>query len=90
MVKRSSDSTGNWLIFDNKRSDFNLVDDFLIANTNAAETTSHASINLDFLSNGFKLRGNNVAYNGSGATFIYMAFASSPFVSSEGVPTTAR
>jgi hypothetical protein len=28
--------------------------------------------------------------NGSGDTYIYMAFAESPFVSSEGVPTTAR
>ena len=90
MVKRSSDSTGHWLMFDNKRSDFNLVDDFLQANTSAAETTGHASINLDFVSNGFKLRGNNVAYNGSGATFIYMCFAQNPLVASNNVIALAR
>ena len=28
--------------------------------------------------------------NRSGATFIYMAFAESPFVTSTGIPTTAR
>jgi hypothetical protein len=28
--------------------------------------------------------------NGSGATYIYMAFAENPFVTSTGVPATAR
>jgi hypothetical protein len=44
---------------------------------------------MDFTSQGFKIRGNNDEANGS-ETFIYMAFAESPFVSSSGVPTTAR
>ena len=45
---------------------------------------------MDFLSNGFKMRATDGATNGSGRRYIYMAFAESPFVSSEGIPTTAR
>jgi hypothetical protein len=45
---------------------------------------------FDFVSNGFKLRTDTGSHNNSGDSFIYMAFAESPFVSSEGVPTTAR
>ena len=45
---------------------------------------------IDLLSNGFKLRQDFSHTNTDGGTFIYVAFASSPFVSSEGVPTTAR
>ena len=45
---------------------------------------------IDFLSNGFKCRGTDTGTNGNGDTYVYMAFAESPFVSSKGVPTTAR
>ena len=40
------------------------------------------------LSNGFKLR--KTSDNTSGETYIYMAFAENPFVTSTGVPATAR
>jgi hypothetical protein len=43
-----------------------------------------------FLSNGFKLRHTDTAMNDSGATYIYMAIAENPFVTSTGVPATAR
>jgi hypothetical protein len=42
------------------------------------------------LSNGFKLRGDSSFTNESGATYIYMAFAESPFVNSNSVPNNAR
>ena len=45
---------------------------------------------MDFLSNGFKLRKNLNGANDSGQTYVYMAFAEHPFVSSEGTPVTAR
>ncbi len=45
---------------------------------------------LDFLSNGFKARESYGDFNGGTDTFVYMAFAEHPFVSSEGVPVTAR
>ena len=55
--------------------------------TNSEETTN---LLFDFLSNGFKLRSTYGGFNGSGGTYIYMAFAENPFVSSTGIPTTAR
>ena len=42
------------------------------------------------LSNGFKQRQSYNTQNQSGATYIYMAFSENPFVSSKGIPTTAR
>ena len=86
MVKASS-TTGNWTMFDNKRSPFNFVDNHLYANTSAAEQTASAGY-IDFLSNGFKKT--DTFNNASGQTYIYMAFAESPFVTSTGIPTTAR
>ena len=44
---------------------------------------------VDFLSNGIKIRGDNEDVNDAN-TYIYMAFAEHPFVSSKGVPCTAR
>ena len=90
MIKKTS-GTGNWGINDTKR-DINSTygnDASLYANTNSAETTS-SSLNIDLLSNGMKLRSDNSSYNGSDGTYIYMAFAESPFVNSNGVPTNAR
>ena len=45
---------------------------------------------IDFLSNGFKIRSSDAQTNGSGDTYIFMAFAENPFVSSGGTPVTAR
>ncbi len=56
-------------------------------NENTAEENNNA---IDFLSNGFKCRQDQANANGSGETYIYMAFAESPFVTSTGIPTTAR
>ena len=85
-AKVSSD-TNDWFMFDNKRSTFNAVDDSLFPNKTDAESTSHV---IDFLSNGFKIRDSDGTVNSTGNTYIYMAFAESPFVTSTGIPTTAR
>ena len=45
------------------------------------------SIYVDFLSNGVKMRSTDSELNG---TLIYWAIAERPFVSSTGIPTTAR
>ena len=88
MIKRT-DSSADWHIQDNKRDTFNAVDTSLFSNTYDTDTTS-SSYDTDFLSNGFKLRGTTTARNGSGNTYIYIAFAESPFVNSNGVPCNAR
>ena len=78
-----------WRIYDHKRANaFNVINVRLKAHTNAAE--SQDDNECDFLSNGVKFRSNSGGVNSSGQAYIYMAFAESPFVSSEGVPTTAR
>ena len=86
MFKRT-DSTSGWGMFDNKREPFNLNDTRLLANTTGADDTSTDN-GIDFLSNGFKWRTAS-GWNAS-ASYIYMAFAENPFVSSTSIPTTAR
>ena len=82
---------GNWLVFDSKRSTFNQIDgDYLEADANSAEVTTSSAVDLDFLSNGFKMRNTSDAINKSGTKYIYMAFAEAPFVNSNGVPCNAR
>jgi len=89
---KSSSNAENWEIVDNKRDDSNPVNQVIIVNDSAAETTGGTGnrIYCDFLSNGVKLRGNASQANGSGLTFVYMAFAEAPFVNSNGVPCNAR
>ena len=93
MIKRSS-STGNWYIADNKRDTFNVVSKALFPNDSSAEGDLASNTPLDFTSNGFKLRNSNMTgdtnINLSGSTYIYMAFAESPFVNSNGVPNNSR
>jgi len=87
IIKRTS-SSDRWVISDNKRDIDNPVVGELNPNDAAAEDTS--STPFDFVSNGFKIRRTGNVFNGSGSSYIYMAFASSPFVNSNGVPTNAR
>ncbi len=77
MVKRT-DSTEQWAIWDTTRDTFNAADDILWANQSGAED-SNSVHDIDFLSNGFKLRYNHAMINVSGGTYIYMCFAEHPF-----------
>lgn len=86
-IVKCSNNTFNWVVEDNKRNTFNVVDKYLLPNTSDAEGTLTL---VDFLSNGIKIRTTDNSHNGSGDTYIYMAFAENPFVSSTLVPTTAR
>jgi len=89
LFKKSSDSGDNWMMYDNKRPGFNVTDQALHPNSSAAEY-DNANANLDILSNGFKLRSSFGWVNQNTHTYIYMAFAENPFVTSTGIPTTAR
>jgi hypothetical protein len=73
MIKRT-DSIGNWIMIDNTRSVNNPKSQWLNANTSDAEGTSSAS-DIDFDDNGFTLQNTNADRNGSGNSYIYMAFA---------------
>ena len=78
----------HWIMVDNKRQNpFNPQDGELYANGSYAEGDVDI---LDLLSNGFKCRRTHGSQNGDGWTYVYMAFAENPFVTSGGVPCTAR
>ena len=81
--------TDNWRMYDHKRANaHNVIDVRIIADDNAAE--SQDDNECDFLSNGVKFRSSSGGVNSSGQAYTYMAWAEHPFVSSKGVPVTAR
>jgi hypothetical protein len=86
MVK-STGAGANWLMQNNKILGYNPSNAELYANLTNAEVTADRA---DLLSNGFKARINSGENNSSGVTYIYMAFAETPFVTSGGIPVTAR
>jgi hypothetical protein len=71
-------STGveDWRMFDTSRSTYNIQGATLYPNTSSAENAAQL---IDINSNGFKCRTTDVAVNGSGTSYIYMAFAENPF-----------
>ena len=85
MSKISSDAD-DWILTNSKISPFNPVEKYNEANQTASELTS---IEVDFLSNGFKWRHTDNQFNAA-ETYIYAAFAEAPFVNSKGVPCNAR
>ena len=92
MIK-SIDDTYNWVIQDRERFggiNSGATDQNLAANSTSASpsSASFSGNEIDYLSNGFKIR-SNAGNTNAAQTYIYMAFAHHPFVSSKGVPTTA-
>ena len=77
MIKSTSAGT-EWVMVDSTRNTYNLVDTSLYANRAYSESTIGTVDDIDFLSNGFKLR-NNTGYVNASQTYIYMAFAEFPF-----------
>ena len=85
VICKRTNSTGNWIMFDSKRDGFNSQNDNLYTNTTTAEQSDGA---LDIFSNGFKCTVTGTDVNGSGSSYIYMAFAEQPLVGDN--PATAR
>jgi hypothetical protein len=88
IIKSSSKVNQAWHLFTKKIGTGNgnpLVNAF-DANDTIVE---RGTFTTDFLSNGFKIRHTSGGTGTSGETYIYMAFAEHPFVSSKGVPVTA-
>ena len=78
----------NWNMFDSKRPPYN-PEEPLWANTTGTEA-SIGSYDVDLLSNGFKARTLSSQVNSTSTPlYIFAAFAESPFVNSNGVPTNA-
>ena len=85
-------STGsfNWLMYDDKRDTLNPNTSTILADDSGAEYFPTSGRDVDFLSNGFKMRANYNGNNASGVSFIYMAFAEAPLVGSNFVPNNAK
>ncbi len=90
IMKETTDSLTNWVIYDNIRgaNTYNPVDLSLYPNLTNAE--GDASLDYDFVSNGFKVKTTNAGINGNGNNYIYMAFAEQPEVTPFGSQSNAR
>ena len=86
LFKRTAGSAANWQLWDNKRDTYNPVEKALHPDI---PNTASTDQDIDFLSNGFKIRDTGGHINNSGTLFIYMAFGQS-LVGSNNVPCTAR
>ena len=86
-VMQKNNTTQGWQLQDNKREGYNGDNDLVQPHDNAAESGVNR---IDILSNGFKVITTDAGQNTSGQKYVYWAFAESPFVSSGGIPTTAR
>jgi len=75
MIKRT-DTTSNWIIKDTARSAYNAGLQTLYPNLSNAEAAGET---YDVTANGFKLRSASTEINASGGTYIFMAFAETPF-----------
>ena len=73
---KRTDSTGSWYIQDTTRSPYNQSTLSLYPNLADAETSGD---DMDYLSNGFKVRDTFSMINASGGTYLYAAFAENPF-----------
>tara|TARA_Y100000589_G_scaffold324300_1_gene360262 strand:- start:170 stop:1618 length:1449 start_codon:yes stop_codon:yes gene_type:complete len=84
MTKRHN-GTSDWLICDNKRPGYNVINKKLFPNTSGTEDSYDS---FDFVSNGFKIRSSGSGHNADGAKFVYMAFGQT-CVGSNNIPATA-
>jgi hypothetical protein len=78
---KTTNTTQWWTLLDNKRDTYNVATLGLSPNSSDSETTFNTNRgphNMDFVSNGLKIRTDNSAVNGTN-TFIYAAFAEYPF-----------
>ena len=95
MIKCTTTSAQEWVIFDTERNPSNPADDYLYANNSAAEA-SYQNRKIEVLDDGFQFYGSDPAVNNSGDTYIYAAFASRPgnnwdvnnIVTNEGLTTS--
>jgi hypothetical protein len=78
MIKRSN-AADSWIIHDTARDIYNGYSVQLYPNSSSAEGGPYSPPIIDELSNGFKCRSSASGTNGSGDTFIYMAFAEVPY-----------
>jgi hypothetical protein len=87
LLIKATNSNYSWLIQDSTRNPANPANLDLYSNTTAGENSARNQI--DFLSNGFKLR-SSYAESGSNNTYVYAAFAENPAGGLNVSPANAR
>ena len=88
LVKKATGSTDSWFLHDDLRDGFNEDNEYLRPNETSAEGSGINRLNI--FSNGFTVPTTDKSHNADGVPYIYYAFARHPFVTSTGIPTTAR
>jgi len=78
VLRKRTDSTSHWYLADNKRVGWNGSNSNYVSLPNATAAEADAD-RIDLLSNGFKNRTIDTEVNGTGADYIYLAFAETPF-----------
>ena len=77
LMTKTTNVSGSWVIYDNKRDPDNVRETFLLADNQADEDTL---AQVDFVSNGFKFRTNSSSsQNVQGRVYLFLAFAEFPF-----------
>jgi hypothetical protein len=76
VLLKSSSLNENWILIDSARGVYNVIDKLLFPNSSGAEDIYSQ---IDFLSNGFKIRNTGTGANGSAGTYIGFAWAEAPF-----------
>ena len=89
ILYKCSSTSSNWHIRDNSRNVFNPANAALYPNLPNIETANSGN-DVDLLSNGFKIRNGDGDQNITGQTWIWAAFAESPFGGENQPPVTAR
>ena len=80
---------GHWCMYDSTRFPYNPITHRLYASAADAETNA-GTPDIDFVSNGFKLRTSEAYSNNSSYTYIFAAFAEHPTGGANVSPATAR
>jgi hypothetical protein len=84
ILTKAIQQSSQWFIWDSARSPFNASNDCLFPESSQAETADNSALDVDFLSNGFKIRNTGSGQNNSTYPYIYMAFAENPFKIARG------
>ena len=88
-LKNYDSALYHWQLYDSGRTPTNKITKLFTGDTNDAETSGNAT-SVDFVSNGFKMRGGYDGGNGPSTNHLFIAFAEHPLVTSGGAPCPAR
>ena len=70
--------TDNWVVIDSARETFNVMGEKVLLWDTADTEFDPSAVNIDFVSNGVKMRNTDGKINASGTEYVYMAWADQP------------